>query len=542
MISDTGTADALLIFPPMHSERTAGLIDEDLIGDSGHPFEYPQGVLSIASYLASSTGGKMAFRARVLHLDSHLYQMSSSGDTALSDPDDVERSACQVAENYARSTGARLVGISVSYYLAEPMALAIAKHLRDALGNEVVIGVGGQEVSYYDYPHRRPSRNQLLEEHDYLDFVARRSGEYTMQRMLECLADGDDLKDVLGISYRDAEGVHVNHDRGTNDLLNLSSIDNDLLILPPDTSLADFLGLTNVSLVLIRGCAHGMCTFCSSRNWFGPMDSMRDLGPLEFDEFFEKCERTLRGLFDHGVREVQLLDEAINSSIKYFGRLCDLLKRLRMDYDFRVLAETRADFVEAGELALMREAGVSRLYLGVESASIKVLRAMNKQIEQPLLRDKALVQTVRERCPELMEMEPELQQIVCACHLVKSAGISLGLFFMVGHPGSSVAEESRSKWFLETLFQSGILGEGDSVEIGIFMPLQGTVARSLPGVRLLVEDKRKWGRMSGHAVCEVSDLETGAVFAQADIEKAFRDMVSVVDTYQDVDGAHRSRW
>lgn len=541
MISDTGTADVLLIFPPMHSERTAGLIDEDLIGDSGHPFEYPQGVLSIASYLASSTGGKRAFQAKVLHLDAHLHRLLLSGDIALSDPADVERSACQVAEQYARSTGARLIGISVPYYLAEPMALAIAKHLREALGKDVVIGVGGQEVSYYDYPPRAAYGNKLLEREDYLDFIARKSGEYTMQGILESLVTGDDLADVLGISYRDAQGIHVNRDRGTETFLNLPSIDNNLLILPPGMSLADFLGLTNVSLVLIRGCAHGACTFCSSRNWFGPMDSMRDLGPLEFDEFFDKCERTLRGLFDNGVREVQMLDEAINSSIRYFGRLCDLLKRLRKEYDFRILAETRADYVEAGELDLMREAGVSRLYLGVESASVKVLAAMNKQVDQPLLRDEALVETVRGICPELSEMEPELQQIVCACYLVKSAGISLGLFFMVGHPGSSVTEEKRSKWFLETLFRSGILDDADSIEIGIFMPLQGTAARSFPGVKLLVEDKRKWGRMSGHAVCEVADLDTGTVFSREDIETSFQELVAVVDTYQDLD-THKSRW
>lgn len=540
---NTDSIDALLIFPPLYAEHYVGLIDEDLICDSGHPFEYPQGILSIASYLASTTGDKRSFKARVLHLDAHLYYLLSRQDSVAVATEEIENAACETVEKYVRELKPKFVGISVLYYLAEPVAIKIAAHLRNVFGKEIVIGLGGQEVSFYDVPLHKPSSNKLLREYDCVDLIVKKGGEYTTQSILESLEGGDGLSSVVGISYHDDSGIHITLDRGADNLLNLVTIDNNLLLLPPEMTLKDFFSLTNVSLVLMRGCAHGKCTFCTSSSWFGPFDRLDGLSPSEMDSFMAKCESTLRGLFDLGVQRLQLLDEAINSSNLYFEKLCILLEKLRAEYVFTVLAETRVDLINRSDIDLMRRAAIEYLYLGVESGSPKVLLKMNKRIETPLLADNELVGKVKSICPDFSDLAPEIQQIVCSCYLTKSIGINLGLFFMIGHPGSTANDEEQSRHLLRLLFESGILDSNDVIEMGIFIPLNGTSARNFKEVSVLVDDKRRWGRMSGHAVCELIDDENhNVIFSKAEIEMAFKRIVDLVQSYQGTRVDTKSRW
>ena len=541
--TNTDCIDALLVFPPLYAEHYVGLIDEDLICDSGHPFEYPQGVLSIASYLTSTTGDKRSFKAKVLHLDAHLYSLLTRQDSVAAGTEEIESAACETAERYVREFKPKFVGISVLYYLAEPVALKIAAHLRNVFGNEIVIGLGGQEVSFYDDPSHNPSSNKLLREYDCVDLIVKKGGEYTTQSILESLEGGDGFSNVLGISYLDGGEIHITPDRGADNLLNLVTIDNNLLLLPPEMSLKEFFSLTNVSLVLMRGCAFGKCSFCTSRSWFGPFDRLDNLSISEMDSFMAKCETTLRGLFDLGVKRLQLLDEAINSSNLYFNKICLLLGKLRAEYDFTVLAETRVDLINRNDIELMRSAAIEYLYLGIESGSPKVLRKMNKRIETPLLADSELVGKVKSICPDFCNLAPEIQQIMCSCFLTKSIGIKLGLFFMIGHPGSTAQDEEQSRHLLSLLFESNILDANDVIEMGIFIPLNGTSARNFKEVSLLVEDKRRWGRMSGHAVCElIDDVSHNVIFSKEEIEIAFKRIVDLVQAYQGTQADTNSRW
>ncbi len=553
--------DALLIFPPIYAERASGRLAEELISDAQHPFEHPQGVLSIASHAREPVAGKPTFDVRVLPLDPHVccYRRETDGSLRwyLPEGTDLAAKACRVAADVVGQLRPRLVGISVPYYLAEPIALTLAKHLRGHLGKGVPIVLGGQEVSFYDDREPRdgkPSGNSLLRERLEIDIIVRKEGEFTFLRLLERICANEPIDGTLGITHRQGHRIVVEPDRPRGNLADIPALDYSALLLPPDVTVPDFLRSTNASLVFVRGCAHGRCAFCTSAPWFGALSTLSHSDEHGLARFLDTCRKTLRYLLESGVREIQLLDETVNSSPDYFEGLCRILEDLRQQFSFSVLAETRVDRVNEADLRRMKSAGISLLYIGIETGSTKVLTCMNKRLGTPLLSHRDLVSEVSTFCGDdvLARFPAEIAQAICACYLVKKCRLRLGTFWIVGHPESSPAEEAKSLALLRFLFDKELLSTDDMVEVGIFMPLNGTAARNFPQVRLAVCDKRLWGRMSGHAVCDLVDSTDDGekvVFSRQEIEEAFHAMVELVRTHQkkepvtvEISPIGRSRW
>lgn len=529
-----GKLDALFIFPPIRAERMADLIHEDIVSDLGKLFEYPQGILSIASYLSTSANNKRSFSARVLYLDAYLLHIEKSGDAveAKFTNTDVEMAYCEIAEQAVRKYHPRLVGISAMYYASERSALKIAKHLKQCFGDEIIIALGGQEVSLQDPAREKP----VLLRAPYVDLIVRKEGEFTTQELLEKITDHEDYHKVPGISYRVGDTVVNNEDRPRGRLVRLPPLENRLLLLPEKMSLAEYLSLTNISLVFLRGCSHSACAFCTSARWFGGIQGIDTSNAEELNQYLANCEVTIRRLLEAGVQQFEILDEEINASQPFFLGLCAILANLQQQYRFTVLVQSRVDGVNEKDFSRLKEAGVTDVYLGVESGSIDILHQMNKRINTPLL-NTDIVHDVRQRFTETKfdSLSPELQQIVCACYVVKKVGLNLGLYLIVGHPGSTPAREDESYHFIENLYASGIVDENDLFEVSVYIPLCGSKAAGYAVTRIVEKDKSKWGRISGHAVCELIDSQTGeVVMSVEDVRQAFLNMHSLIEE-------HRSR-
>lgn len=375
--------DALFLCPPIRAERMADLIHEDIVSDLGKLFEYPQGLISIASYLSSSANGKRSFSARVLYLDSFLLRIDRSDTTteAVLIDENVEEAYCRIAEQAVRKYKPRVVGISAMYYASERSALELAKHLKKCFGDEILLVLGGQEVSLQD-PKRE---DHVLRRAPFVDVVVRKEGEFTTQELVECVVDGRDYRGLDGISYLAGDMIINNSDRPRGRLVELPPLDNDLLILPPEMSLDEYLASTNVSLVFLRGCSHSSCAFCTSRRWFGGIHGIDVTNPEELKQVLANCEETIGRLLRSGVKQFEILDEEINALPSFFSGLCAILSKLRERYDFTILVQSRVDGVNEADCRRLKESGVIDIYLGIESGSIDILRKMNKSIKTPLL-------------------------------------------------------------------------------------------------------------------------------------------------------------
>ncbi len=124
-----------------------------------------------------------------------------------------------------------------------------------------------------------------------------------------------------------------------------------------------------------------------------------------------------------------------------------ILKELNMKYGIEYTAQTRADSIvkKPEQLRIMKASGIISLTIGAESASQKVLDAMNKISNYGYV--------------------PQ------ALNLIKDTGIEAGTYWLIGHPGSSRIEEEKTKKAIEDLLERDLC---NYYEVKLFLPFPGT--------------------------------------------------------------------
>ncbi len=213
---------------------------------------------------------------------------------------------------------------------------------------------------------------ELLRDDPNVDLVVRGEGEVTFAELVRALAAGEaDLSRIPGLAWR-KDGVPV-----TNAPRPLLA---DLDALAPAWDLLDWplywyrpspegrLAIASSA----RGCSQ-RCSFCSQQKFWAR--SWRGRDPLRFVAELEH----LRDV--HGVRVAMLSDETPTSSRPRWERILDLL--VERGTGVELLMETRVDDVLRDEdlLPKYRAAGVSHVYVGVESVSQSTLDLYQKDIK-----------------------------------------------------------------------------------------------------------------------------------------------------------------
>lgn len=311
-----------------------------------------------------------------------------------------------------------VVGISVFTNLIVS-ARGVCRLVRELLP-EAVIVAGGPHVSLYA---------QETMGFPEVDYAVRDEGEGPLVAILDRLAAGErDMTGLPGVLQRRDGSVQ---DNGPGQLVG----DLDRLPLPKRELLKvrSYRMLTarrshNTTTITSRGCPY-RCTFCDVAQ-----HKVRFHSP-------EWVLRDLEGCLALGIREVHVFDDIFNLDPRRVVRICEGIGRrgLRFDWSFR----GRVDRLDPAMLAQARKTGCYRVYLGLESGSPRVLKAMGKSF-----------------APE------DIQKGVAAA---RQAGLEVHGYFMLGFPGETVDE-------MET-----------TVELALALPLdfvQFSVTTLLPGTRI----------------------------------------------------------
>jgi anaerobic magnesium-protoporphyrin IX monomethyl ester cyclase len=215
---------------------------------------------------------------------------------------------------------------------------------------------------------------QILRDDPNVDFVVRGEGEETIADLVRALAAGGsdaDLARIDGLAWR-RDGVPT-----TNAPRALLP---DLDVLRPAWDLVDWplywyrpspegrLAIASSA----RGCSQ-RCSFCSQQKFWARTWRGRD--PLKFVTELEHLRDT------YGVRVAMLSDETPTSSRERWEKILDLLVERRTGIE--ILMETRVDDILRDEdlLPRYRAAGVSHVYVGVESVSQSTLDLYLKDIK-----------------------------------------------------------------------------------------------------------------------------------------------------------------
>ncbi|MBC3796941.1 B12-binding domain-containing radical SAM protein [Acetobacterium tundrae] len=197
-------------------------------------------------------------------------------------------------------------------------------------------------------------------------------GEETILELMDFFIEQKGaLKDIRGIIFRDEEGklVETEPRKPPEDL--------DDIPWPDITLTNDYKYYGLLPILTGRGCPFG-CTFCYEGA--NAKRVRRHSVPSLMKEIRENFER------NPAINYINFLDDTFTLDNKRVNQICDEIKKIRADYDFVWFASAHISTIDkhrdmAKNLA---DAGLKKIFFGLESGSDQVLKSYNKKITRKM--------------------------------------------------------------------------------------------------------------------------------------------------------------
>lgn len=293
----------------------------------------PKGLMYIAAYLRNNG-------IEVEVLDAKQMQFER--------PSLLRRSIKEIehyVKDYCREKGPDIVGITSTTISYLP-ATRIARAVKEAMPKTPVV-IGGVHVSF--------TAQKTLQECPWIDLVVRGEGERPMLQITEGRAPAK----IEGVSYR-GKGGFIDNPQGR--LLKSEEIP------VPAYDLLDMNKYAYVVLMCTRGCPHE-CSFCELPSVHGRQIRGRPV---------ENVLEELKLAFSLNPRlEIRYEDEFLGLDMERTRRILEIIKGRKVG-QFR--AATRPDGLNDEVLGMLKDAGCSNLYIGMESGSDEVLKLNRRGI------------------------------------------------------------------------------------------------------------------------------------------------------------------
>ncbi len=212
-------------------------------------------------------------------------------------------------------------------------------------------------------------------EADYWDFLVRGEGDFSFGELLDSLDNhGNGMDRVLGISFK-TEGRQFQHN-GSRPLEDVNKIK---LPARHKRLIHDFHMYFRKADVIetSRGCLYH-CNFCSIHQMYG--SSIRQF-PLE------RVLADIEDAYARGARHIFCTDDNITQNMDRFEQMIDAIAGLKLkDLRFTTQATVVGFSQRPHVVKKMPAAGFVSIFLGIENASTKNLRAMKKPNTLPAIR------------------------------------------------------------------------------------------------------------------------------------------------------------
>jgi len=338
----------------------------------------------------------------------------------------------------------RVVGLTAFTNEIKPAA-ELAAQVKRALPDTLTV-VGGVHVSALP--------EQTLAEFPSFDVGCIGQGDHTVVELVEAAEAGRDLAEVPGLVLRAGGTPRRTATREQEPVVeDLPQPAWDLL---PDAR--------RYHLMSARGCPFA-CNFCMNPNG-------RKVRGRTTAQVIEEVEAVLRRHRPGDPINVWFDDEIFTVNRRRTHAICDAMRSVGLERRARWFAQTHVNVIDLPLLRKMKAAGCQRIGLGIESADETVLREMGKG------------STVA-RAAE-------------ACRQAEQVGLPVETYFIIGHPGETVASAKRSIDFAVDI--------NPQIPIfGIMVPYPGTpvsrmAAAGEGGYRIISDDWNDYNKQIGGAV------------------------------------------
>jgi anaerobic magnesium-protoporphyrin IX monomethyl ester cyclase len=297
----------------------------------------------------------------------------------------------------------------------------------------------------------------------FVDAAIRGEFEVAVPDLADALNRGTDLSRIEGVTWKRDGEVVENPDRPLiRDLDELPWPDRDLV--PAEQYIVGLRTQDPCFMVMAsRGCPF-RCTFCL---WvpvmFNNKVRFRDVGKV-VDEIEDLQRR-------YGAREVFFHDDTVNITVRRVEEICNeiLRRKLRIGW----IANFRADQTTAELFRLMKRAGCTKILLGVESGSQKLL-------------------------DETIDKEITLREVEDTIRWAKEAGIRVHCTYSLGAPGETRETLKETLEFIKTT-------DPDDIQVSLMTPIPGTPFYEK--VKHQVADWHDFDGVSGRSWCDLPTAE-----------------------------------
>ncbi len=210
---------------------------------------------------------------------------------------------------------------------------------------------------------------RLLSDFPAFDSVALGEGEEIICALADQL---DNPSQVAGLCYRTRDGaIDINPSAGNPENL-------DALPFPKRTTFQNYFGQPIANILSSRGCYRD-CAFCSINAWYkqggGKKFRLRSIENLvaEMKELY----------FRHGIRIFNFHDDNFfhphpDTAVQRFDQLRAALRREGIE-GIAFAVKARPDSITPEAISILDDLGLFRVFLGVENASVRGLRHLNRK-------------------------------------------------------------------------------------------------------------------------------------------------------------------
>jgi len=352
----------------------------------------------------------------------------------------------------------RAIGITATTPVY-PKAVDLSIRLKRAFGGPILLGG----------PHATILKEEALHSSNCFDYVVCGEAENTIVALVNHLDAGGDISNVPGVIFRSGERLIA-----TGQAPRVTHLDEivfpDRADLNPRNYLWSVPGrgwVPTTSVMFSRGCPYE-CTFCAQNDMYGKTVRYRSPDNL-LQELEEIVETTP---FRHFVFN----DDTFTADRKRVMALAEGILKRKLPLSFE--CETRANLLDREIVSALREAGLVRINIGIESGDADILGRLKTGIT--------------------------LDDVRSSLRLLKSFGIETRGSVIIGAP-----YENRQT-VVKTLNWIAKLKDLDQPYINIAAPYPGTLMREMAlrgegGARLVRSDYGALTRY-GSAAMEVNDL------------------------------------
>ncbi|MCF7834884.1 B12-binding domain-containing radical SAM protein [Candidatus Gracilibacteria bacterium] len=426
--------------------------------------EIPNGILHIASYLDS-----FGIRSIVVPIDAFLYKKQ------FVDISHLIESVVSIFRKQILYYDPDILAFEMMYTFNSDTVLDVIKKIKEMFPQKLII-IGGNHATFCSGDILNPSKNNGV------DIVIRGEGEFTTKEIVEAYLNKTlDKAKIQGISYLHDGSIIHNTERLRGDLKHLPQLNYNLILLPDDVNIIMF----NHSVMFTRACK-GNCTFCTSPSMWNRQITSKTS---------EKFKSDLLYLVSNGVFHISVWDDDIFVTDESFNQVVAVLLSIKLLYpNVNFYVQSRVSHFRNSnkkihnQLDLLKKAGVIRIHLGVESGSQIILDAMNKNYKAEWIFD--------------------------ACSAIKEHDIEVGVFIIIGHPGSSAIEEQVSYDLIQKLFINSLI---DDMQCHILSPLPGSAVASDARLKIASENVNNYGIVYNYPVYDLVDQRGNITFSQQEI-------------------------